>query len=310
MAKLISNLAQPPGRNYVSYLRRNADEFFWNTVSEQFEALNLGAASVEVKTPFRVSFLESVATPGNYSWELDVDTFIDGTYTYVSREVVGDAEYPDEQVRAVTIANGIVSGTELSAELIYSLNRTIFSFLRRNSDGTYYDSESESFELFNVVTAPEESRASKRVVFVEDPAGTYKWCVDASGFADGAYTLSTRELSAGLESLVAADYTVTVSKGSVIEGAILGEVALTQDTGGESNLSYVSPAGEAIEGASIRVYTQEDWASGNHSVVQGVSFTDYRGGWQTPVFVDTGRTYVVVFAKPGHFGPDTETIVL
>jgi hypothetical protein len=313
MANLTAQLVQPPGRAYVAYLRRNTDEFYWNPTTSQFSALNLSSANNATKDPFRISYVEDGANPGNYSWSLVVDAFIDGSYTYVSRELVGGAngtEYPDEQVKTVTIANGVVSGSELSAEIIYSINRSIFSFIKRNSDGAFYNAGQDRFELFNSVTSPEATRAPFRVVFTEDPAGTYKWTLDASDFLDGTYTLNTRELSAGLESLVAADYTVTVTKGSVIEGAVLGEVALSQDSGGIDNLRYVTPEGAAIEGASIRVYAREDWEAGNFSLVKGVSYTDALGKWQVAVFVDSGRTYTVVFSKPGYYGPDTVEIVV
>lgn len=310
MANLVANLVQPPGRTYVSYLRRNVDELYYNPGNQEFAALNLSAADLATKTPFRIPYVEDPANPGYYSWSLVTDDFLDGSYTYVSREVVGQSEYPDEQIRTVTIANGVVSGSELSAELPYSINRNIFSFIRRNSDGAYYNTVLSRFEIFNVVTAPEDVRDPFRVDFTEDPAGTYKWSLDASSFLDGTYTLATRELSAGLESIVAADYTVTIAKGTVLEGAILGEIAISHNTGGEDNLRYLAPNGDPISGASIRVYNREDWEAENYTVVKGVSFTDVNGRWQTAVFVGTGRTYTVVFSKPGEYGPDTLEIVV
>ena len=52
MGNLVSNLTQPTGRSYVSFLRRNSDELYWNVVASEFQALNLDAANNATRAPF------------------------------------------------------------------------------------------------------------------------------------------------------------------------------------------------------------------------------------------------------------------
>lgn len=87
-------------------------------------------------------------------------------------------------------------------------------------------------------------------------------------------------------------------------------VALTENSGGQNNLQYVTRGGTPITGATIRVYKKIDWETRNYTKVVGTTVTIATGGWQTPVFAEVGETYTIVFNKPNEYGPDTVEITV
>lgn len=79
---------------------------------------------------------------------------------------------------------------------------------------------------------------------------------------------------------------------------------LHENYGGMDNLRYEDEDGNAIEGASIRVYTETQFDNNNLDHPIGITMTDEKGHWVNPIPVNTGNTYVVVAHKEGEYGPD------
>ncbi|MAG27828.1 hypothetical protein CMI47_20045 [Candidatus Pacearchaeota archaeon] len=310
MANLVSSITQPTGRTFFSFLRRNSDEFYWDTDDSEFSTVDLGTANEATREPYRVTYAEDPDVDGKYDWTIDVTDFLNGSYTYVSQELIGETEYDEVLAKTITITNGAVVGGLLSASLTHTAGKTLFSFVKRVKDGLYWNTDTESFDLFDVSTAVEATRADFRVAFAEDPAGTYSWTLDVSAWNAGFYTLSTRELAGTTEIVAGEDSTVLVSGGEVTEGIALGEVGINHDTGGDDNLQYVEANGDGIEDAIIRLYLKADYDAGSLDVIKGVSMTNADGRWQTPVFLGVGNTYTVVFTKIGSFGPDTLEVTI
>lgn len=302
MGNITSTITQPTGRTLFSFLRRAVDGLYWNAVDEEFQVVDLLSADEEERSPFRISYIDDA---GSYTWTLDAGDFLDGSYVYTSRELSGVTEYAPIVETALTITNGNVAGSLLTAAITQTAGKTLFSFVKRNRDGLYYDAEAEDFGSADMASAPEVVRASYRVGFTEDPAGEYTWELDVTNFQDGAYSVSTRELIGSLEILAGEDYSVGVYNGAVTTGVSLGEVGLNHNTGSTDNLRYVTTGGAAIEGAKICVY-----ATGGSSVPLGVTFTNKYGRWEAPVLVPVGASYTIVFSKQGLYGPDTRTVVL
>jgi len=90
----------------------------------------------------------------------------------------------------------------------------------------------------------------------------------------------------------------------------LNYVALTENSGGQNNLQYVTRGGTPVTGASIRVYKKIDWDTRNLAAVVGTTLTTATGGWAAPVFAAAGETYVVVFEKTYEYGTDTAEITV
>ena len=310
MGNLVSTVTQPTGRTYFSWLRRNADELYWNVVDAEFQVVDLSVVNEAIRSEFRVDYVEDGDIAGKYEWTVDVTAFLNDSYTHISHELIGEAEYEEFLTTTVTVSSGVVTTGELTAELITTAAKTLFSFVRRETDGLYYNVVEDDFDIFDAKTAVEATRADFRKAFVEDPAGTYKWIQDVSTWDDGFVTVVTRELAGEVEILAGADYSVLINSGKVSSGVALGEIGINENTGSADNLMYQEDDGTAIAAATIRVYKKTDWDEGNVNVVQGVSATDLVGRWQKAVFVPLGGTYTVVFSKVGAFGPDAKEVTV
>lgn len=87
-----------------------------------------------------------------------------------------------------------------------------------------------------------------------------------------------------------------------------GTVVVDQDYGGPDNLIYTQPDGCPIVGADIYVFTKTDFdAHGipiNRHLAVGKTTTRVNGRWTQSIRLDAGD-YVILYEKPGEFGPDT-----
>jgi len=90
-----------------------------------------------------------------------------------------------------------------------------------------------------------------------------------------------------------------------VEAPTLHFIALDAATGGQNTLQYVSAGGTPIDGATIRVYKKIDWDTNQLASVVGSTITNAGGSWLSPVFVEPGETYTIVYHKTNEFGPDT-----
>lgn len=95
-----------------------------------------------------------------------------------------------------------------------------------------------------------------------------------------------------------------------VETPVLHSFAVNENTGGLNNLQYMSQGGTPIKDARIRVYKKIDWDTGKLANAIGTTITLATGGWKSPIFVQPGDTYTVVFDKTYEFGPDTTEITV
>lgn len=91
-----------------------------------------------------------------------------------------------------------------------------------------------------------------------------------------------------------------------------GDIVVDQDFGGDDNLSYVLATGEGVEGATMLAFKHSDYQAaqpGRPAASLAVAGTMTVGGgrWEEAVNLNPGA-YVLVFEKPGHFGPDIISI--
>ena len=91
---------------------------------------------------------------------------------------------------------------------------------------------------------------------------------------------------------------------------VLSHAPIDQDYGGPRALTYVTPDGDNIADATVRVYAKEDYDAGTLNKVTGITKTKADGTWVDPITVFPGRTYVIVFQKTNAFGPDTTEIIV
>lgn len=81
-------------------------------------------------------------------------------------------------------------------------------------------------------------------------------------------------------------------------------VTITADYPLAGDMQYVTPGGNPIHNAQVRVYLKSDYDAGNLNSPVGITTTTHHGKWLNPILVVPGFTYVAQFLKPYEFGPD------
>jgi len=90
---------------------------------------------------------------------------------------------------------------------------------------------------------------------------------------------------------------------------VTNNVRLDHNYGTAGGLRYQAANGMPIEMAVIRVFRKSDFDQGRRNSPLATTFTNSDGNWVDPIFVTTGFTYVVQFAKEGLYGPDHVEVI-
>lgn len=93
------------------------------------------------------------------------------------------------------------------------------------------------------------------------------------------------------------------------EPAVPNNVRLDHNYGSAGALRYQAANGAPVENAIIRVFKKTDFDQGRRDNPLAVTLTNADGNWVNPIFVTTGFTYVVQFAKEGLYGPDKVEVI-
>lgn len=85
--------------------------------------------------------------------------------------------------------------------------------------------------------------------------------------------------------------------------------SIDHNYGGEDALAYHTPQRTGIEKAEVKVFNKSDWDGGRRSsrYLVGRVGTTTAGRWTRSLDLKAGE-YILVFACPGKFGPDVQTI--
>jgi hypothetical protein len=92
--------------------------------------------------------------------------------------------------------------------------------------------------------------------------------------------------------------------------AIPNTVKVDHNYGAPAALRYQTSGGLPVEGALIRVFRKADYDVGLTSAALAVTQTDANGNWVNPIFLTTGFTYTLLYAKEGLYGPDKHEILV
>ena len=71
-----------------------------------------------------------------------------------------------------------------------------------------------------------------------------------------------------------------------------------------------APSGPGIPDATIRAFRASEWDAGRREVGEYVVLTDAQGRWKSPLWLEPGLDWVLVFEKAGSFGPDTRRVTV
>lgn len=96
---------------------------------------------------------------------------------------------------------------------------------------------------------------------------------------------------------------VTPLRADELQGS--GTTPVDHDYGGANALAYRTASGRGVDGATVLVYTRENYDAGrrtvNYIVARAQTTTD--GQWAAGVMLNPGE-YTLIFYKSGLFGPD------
>ena len=128
--------------------------------------------------------------------------------------------------------------------------------------------------------------------------------VDAGGTTSTYYTLAAVD-TGGTSSLPSQPF-----QAAGVPPAIPNTVMVNENYGGTDALIYQDDAGNPIEGALIRAFTKTSYDAGDTNVALAVTTTNALGRFVAPIFLTTGYTYTLVFAKQTYYGPDAIEIIV
>lgn len=185
----------------------------------------------------------------------------------------------------------------LSAQYIGLPGLVVNIRIKRAVDDYYFDNTSMTF-----MEVPNDYD----FLMTESPSGTYIKELEVTEWADGNYIIEYWENGTNIQP----DETVSKVSGNPLEVLGLDQEPLYHDHGGTDNLQYIDSGDNPIEGATIRVYLKSDWDSQNFNDIIGATRTNSEGKWISPVYVDKGETYVVVFHKENEFGPNITEVTV
>lgn len=93
-------------------------------------------------------------------------------------------------------------------------------------------------------------------------------------------------------------------------GAPTARIPLDHNYGSADRYQATAPGGAPIAYLTIVVYKKTDYDAGGTPLPVGVTETDLNGRWQSPVFVEPGLDYVIVFQKLQAYGPLAVTVTV
>lgn len=84
---------------------------------------------------------------------------------------------------------------------------------------------------------------------------------------------------------------------------LITRVKVDEHYGTADALRYLA-SGMPVPNALIRVYREADWDLGKTELALYVVETKPDGRWNSPIYLEPGLNYVLVFSKEGSYGPD------
>jgi hypothetical protein len=72
-----------------------------------------------------------------------------------------------------------------------------------------------------------------------------------------------------------------------------------QDYGGAEALSFKTSGGAGIGDAKILAYLKSEYDVGTYTV-RAQTVTDDNGAWESPMYLDSGLVYTLVYKHPGY----------
>ena len=310
MGTLAYSLAREKGKSVFSFITRDSDSAVYNNTTGAFvKNLHLHlVTNNNDRANYRVPYREVYS--GMYTLELDVSTFLDGSYTLTSR-LLDNNSIEALQIDSVSISviDGEPQDGTLSLYIALSPGRTVFCYKRDTFTDMYLRSDMSGFKVFSPLDDEESVRALFRHSFVPN-SSTYSLSKSLSTVPDTVLDVSVYKLASNVEYLVGRPIKIHVLKGKQQRGVLFKEILLSHDTTSNDAYRYVAPNGDPIASADVYVFKKSEYSSDRLDLAIGKTITDPQGRWVAPIPVPAGDTYTILFFKSSEFGPDTSDVVV
>jgi len=78
-----------------------------------------------------------------------------------------------------------------------------------------------------------------------------------------------------------------------------GDTAVNHNTGGVDNLRAADAAGNGLDGVTLRAYLKTEFdANATTATLRATAVTGADGRWTTPMMLDSGLVYTLIFSRP------------
>lgn len=184
------------------------------------------------------------------------------------------------------------------------VTQTYYAYLQRESDGLYFDADDSTFKAFGALV-------DGTLDLTEDPdqPGCWSLTLTLAASETGTYRFIPRD---GLTDFLQEDGVerVYLVEGVRVQDDERDKVLLYEHYGSFQAFQLLDEDGEPISGATIRIYSKDDFDAGDLDTPIGVTFTDTEGYWVNPVPVSRTETYVVHYHKDSVIGPTSVEVIV
>jgi hypothetical protein len=310
MGFLAHSISRKKGQSLFAFVIREQDGALFNNVNlifQEDQQLHLTLNNVD-RAPFRVPYVE--IRSGSYRLEIDCAGFEDGAYTIQSRILDNEQESLPIEVTSVNVIGGEQQEGTLNIEAVLASGLNLFVYIRDTFTSKYLFNDFKTFKIFSPIDDLEDIRGNFRHAFVEKEPGKYSLNESLADIEDTVLELGIYHVSEGIEYKAGSPVTVHVHNGKQQRGILFDTILVNQDTISFDHLRYVQPSGDPIADADVYVFRKSEYNADTFDNALGKTTTRSDGRWHSPIPVQAGDTYVVLFFKESAFGPDIQEVVI
>ena len=310
MGTLAHSIARKKDKTIFCFLIRESDGAVYNFQTSSFVTglhLHLVTSNLE-RAKYRVPYREVYT--GMYKVEVDCSAFSDGDYSLDSRFLdEGTIESLTTDSVSIKILDGEAQDGTLFIEANIKAGLTLFAYIRDTFTGMYLLSDLSGFKVFSPLDDEEEVRSTFRHTFTAN-GDLYTLSRSLSTVPDTIIEVSVYNLRNSVEYKAGRSVTVHVLNGKQQRGVLFDEILINHDTLVNDNFRYVAPNGEPIDAAEIYVFKKSEYTSDSLDNALGRTLTNAEGRWVSPIPVQAGDTYTIVFFKGSEYGPDVAEVAV
>ena len=94
-----------------------------------------------------------------------------------------------------------------------------------------------------------------------------------------------------------------------VAGTGNGDTAVDHDTGGADTYTVLDSSSDPVGDVNIKAFLKSEYDASNF-ILRAFTTTADDGTWRTPIYLDSGLTYTLLFEKPNVYGPATAEITI